>query len=194
GAPQQVASAAAPAPARPNAVANQAPVPPARESNGRPGTGQTPPVANPAEGSTSVQSTLERLRAQQAAAAAARPRPAAAAAPAPGGGAPAGTATLTAGEVRGVADKISECWSVDAGAPGLESIVVELRVEADASGVVRVVRPAGSVPSEPRARAVFEAARRALMDPKCSPLPFPRDKLAAINTATFRFNPRGLTR
>jgi len=60
--------------------------------------------------------------------------------------------------------------------------------------VVRVVRPAGSVPSEPRARAVFEAARRALMDPKCSPLPFPRDKLAAINTATFRFNPRGLTR
>jgi hypothetical protein len=57
-----------------------------------------------------------------------------------------------------------------------------------------VVRPAGSIPSEPRARAVYEAARRALLDPKCSPLPFPRDKLAAINASTFRFNPRGLAR
>ncbi|MBP0443552.1 hypothetical protein J8J14_02065, partial [Roseomonas sp. SSH11] len=196
--PQQQAAAsppAPPAPARPNPVPNQPPVPPARESNNRPGTGQTPPVQNPAERSNSVQNTLERLRAAQAQnqAPTARANPAPAA-PSRGGGAPTGTAALTSGEIRGVADKISECWSVDAGAPDLASIIVELRVEADANGVVRVVRPAGSIPTEPRARAVFEAARRALMDPKCSPLPFPRDKLAAINNATFRFNPRGLTR
>jgi hypothetical protein len=176
-------------------VPAQPPVPPARETNQRPGSGQTPPVQRPAERSNSVQNTLDRLRAQQAQNQPPRSRVnPAAGAPSAGGGAPTGAAALTSGEIRGVADKISECWSVDAGAPNLETIVVELRVEADAAGVVRVVRPAGSVPTEPRARAVFEAARRALMDPKCSPLPFPRDKLAAINNAIFRFNPRGLTR
>jgi hypothetical protein len=170
-------------------------VPPARESNNRPGTGQTPPVDKPAERSNSVQNTLERLRAMQAQnqAPTSRVNPAAGS-PSRGGGAPTGTAALTSGEIRGVAEKISECWSVDAGAPDIASIVVELKVEADPQGVVRRVMPAGSIPSDPRARAVYEAARRALLDPKCSPLPFPRDKLAAINASTFRFNPRGLAR
>jgi len=178
-------------------------VPPARDSNARPGTGQTPPVQNPAERSNSVQNTLDRLRAAQASNQPPRARPnpsggagtpAAGAGTPAGGGAPTGSAALTSGEIRGVADRISECWSVDGGAPDIGAIVVELRVEADAGGVVRVVRPNGGIPSDPRARAVFEAARRALMDPKCSPLPFPRDKLASINASVFRFSPRGLTR
>ncbi len=140
------------------------------------------------------QETLERLRAQIATNAA----PSRPASPTPGapsaGGAPTGIASLTAGEVRGVADRISECWSVDAPGSNLDSVIVEVRVETDVGGNVRVVRPAGNAPAGGAARVVYEAARRALLDPRCSPLPFPREKLSAINASVFRFTARGLAR
>ncbi|MFC4170353.1 hypothetical protein [Teichococcus aestuarii] len=139
-------------------------------------------------------STLERVRAAQQQNEPPRARTNSGGAPPSCGGAPSGAALLTAGEVRGVSERISECWSVDAGMLNLDQIVVELRVDIDPGGVIRNVRPAGSVPSEPRARAVYESARRALLDQKCSPLPVPREKIPSLNAATFRFNPRGLVR
>ena len=168
------------------------PVPPPPDPGKTPGTSQTPEVKRPQERSTSVQNTLERLRQQQQ-----REPPRARAtppsgAPQQGGGAPTGTADLTASEKSGLADKIGECWKVDAGALNVREIVVELRIEVDAGGVVRAVRPVGSAPSDPRARMVFEAARRALLDPQCNPLPLPRDRLAVLRDTIFRFNPREL--
>lgn len=136
---------------------------------------------------------MERLRQQQQQqtppTARANPAPGA---PQQGGGAPQGTANLTAAERAGLADKIGECWAVDAGAPNIQSIIVELRVVTDAGGTVRQVLPNGGVPTEPRARMVFEAARRALLDPRCNPLPLPRERLDALRDTVFRFNPREL--
>ncbi|MFD1110424.1 cell envelope integrity protein TolA, partial [Pseudoroseomonas ludipueritiae] len=191
--PQQQASAAPPAPPRPDSRPSQ--TPPAPEPSKQAGTGRTPPVQRPAEQSNSVQNTLERLRAAQAQQEAPRARASSPAGrPAAGGGAPNGNAMLSQGEIRGVADRISECWSVDAGMMGLDQIVVLLQVDMDPSGTIRNVRAPSGVPSDPRARAVFESARRALLDPKCSPLPIPREKIQAINNSTFRFNPKGLVR
>ncbi|MCX8133262.1 MAG: hypothetical protein N3D18_04760 [Roseococcus sp.] len=148
-------------------------------------------MPRPEERSQSVLNTLERLRQQQQQQQppTARPNPAPAA-PAPGGGAPAGAGQLTAAERAGIAERIGECWAVDAGAPNLRDIVVEFRIEADAQGVVRRVMPVGAPPADPRARMVFEAARRALLDARCNPLPIPRGGVAALNAATYRFNPR----
>jgi hypothetical protein len=152
-------------------------------------------VQRPAENSSSVQNTLERLRAAQAQNQAPNARASSAPGrPPAGGGAPTGNALLSQGEIRGVADRISECWSVDAGMMDLDKIVVDLRVEIDAGGTIRNVRAATGVPSDPRARAVFESARRALLDPKCSPLPIPREKMQSLSTSIFRFNPKGLVR
>jgi hypothetical protein len=167
-------------------------VPPPPTPSQQPGTGQTPPVARPQERSASVQNTLERLRQQQqqqAPTARANPQ---AGAPRAGGGTPTGAAPLTQGEIRGIADQISECWNVDAGAPNISEIVVSLRVELDGAGTVRNVRPDGGVPGDPRARAVYESARRALLSPACNPLKVPREKLVTLQSSTFRFNPRGL--
>jgi hypothetical protein len=169
------------------------PAPPPPEPAQAAGTGRTPPVARPEERSNSVQNTLERLRQAQTQ----NTPPTARANPAPsqpsrGGGAPTGTAELTQGERTGLADKISECWSVDAGGLNIHEVVVELRVDVDAGGVVRNVRPNGSVPGDARARSVYEAARRALLDPRCNPLPLPRERLAALRNTVFRFNPRDL--
>ncbi len=194
---QQQQAAAQPAPPTPTPPLPlpPPPVPPPPTPSQTAGTGQTPPVERPAERSTSVQNTLDRLRAAQQQQEPPRARASSAAGrPASGGGSPTGNALLSQGEVRGVADRISECWSVDAGMLGLDQIVVELQVDVDAGGTIRNVRAPRGVPSDPRARAVFESARRALLDPKCSPLPIPREKLQSLNNAIFRFNPRGLIR
>jgi len=202
--PQQTAQAptppkpAAPRPAPPRPEpplpVPPRPVPPPPEPVRQAGTGQTPPVQRPQERSQSVLNTLERLRQQQQ-----REAPRARAnppqgAPQQGGGAPSGTAALTAGDIRGLADQISECWSVDAGMMGLSDIVVELRVQVDGQGVVRNVVPVRSIPADPRVRAVYESARRALLAPQCNPLKVPVSKLQTIMASTFRFNPRGLVR
>jgi hypothetical protein len=152
-------------------------------------------VPRPQEQSQSVLNTLERLRAQQQQEAP-RTRPASPPPqPARGGGAPAGTAQLTAGERAAVGERISECWIVDPGMLGLQDIQVTLLAVVDQAGVIREVRPGPEgVPRDPRARSVYEAARRALLDPACSPLPVPRERLAAVNNFEFRFTPRGFIR
>jgi hypothetical protein len=151
-------------------------------------------VARPQENSTSVQNTLERLRnaQQQDRAPTARPNPSGA--PRQGGGSPTGTAALTQGEIRGLADQVAECWNVDSGMLGLQDITVELRVQLDGQGNVRNVVPAGNMPTDPRVRSVFESARRALLAPACNPLKVPADKLQTVMASTFRFSPRGLVR
>ena len=171
-----------------------APVPPPPETAQQAGTGQTPPVARPQERSQSVMNTLERLRTaqQQDRPPTARPNPSGS--PQQGGGSPAGSAALTQGEIRGLADQISECWNVDRGMLGLEQIVVELRVQLDSQGVVRNVVPNGAPPTDPRARSVYESARRALMSPQCNPLRVPPSKYQTVMASIFRFNPRGLVR
>jgi hypothetical protein len=169
------------------------PVPPPPTPSQQAGTGQTPPVQRPQERSRSVLNTLENLRSAQRQTEAPRARPSPqSGAPQQGGGTPTGTASLSSGEKAGLAEKISECWSVDGGGVGVREVIVELRVVVDAGGVVRNVTSNGAVPSDPRARSVYEAARRALLDPRCNPLPLPRERLAALRDTVFRFNPRDL--
>lgn len=158
---------------------------------------QTPPVQRPQEGSTALQNTLERLRQQQAQQEPPRPRQPQGGRP-PTPGAPGGTAPtpgLTRGEIDGLRELIEGCWSVDAGMRGLEEIVVELQVRLRPDGSVVQVRPAGPTNTgDPRWRTVYETAQRALLSPRCNPLPIPPEKRPTVETAVFRFNARGLVR
>jgi hypothetical protein len=154
----------------------------------------TPPVQRPLEGSTAVQNTLERLRQQQQQNQPPRPAQPQGGAPRPAG-APGGTAAtpaLTRGEIDGLANRISECWSVDAGMLGLSEITVEMRVRLRPDGSVVQVIPARQYTG--REQIVAEQARRALMSPQCNPLPIPREKLPTVEASVFRFSPRGLVR
>jgi hypothetical protein len=189
---------AKPRPEPPPPIPPKAPAPPtpaaprpAPQPSPQAGTGQTPPVKKPEANSSSVLNTLERLQQTSRSSEPARGPPAnAPARTASGGGAPGGAAPLTSGEKGALANRISECWAVDAGGQGVAGIVVSLRVDVDAGGTVRNVRPEGGYPSDPRVRAVFDAARRALLDPRCNPLPLSRDRVAALRDTVFRFNPR----
>jgi hypothetical protein len=154
----------------------------------------TPPVQRPLEGSTTVQNTLERLRQQQAQNQPPRPAQQQGGAPRPQG-APGGTAAtpgLTRGEIDGLSNRISECWSVDAGMLGLAEITVEMRVRLRPDGSVVQVIPVR--PYTGREQIVAEQARRALLSPQCNPLPIPREKFATVEASVFRFSPRGLVR
>jgi hypothetical protein len=144
-----------------------------------------------------VLNTLERLRQQQASNRPPTARPSAQQArPSAPGGAPNATDLLNAGERAAVGERVGECWRVDQGMLGLSEMRVSLVAIVDRGGIIRNVLPGpDGVPSEARARALYEQARRALLDPACSPLPVPAGRLqAGENRFQFNFSPRGFLR
>ncbi|MCZ8149798.1 MAG: hypothetical protein O9325_18350, partial [Roseomonas sp.] len=171
------------------------PAPPPPQPAQAAGTGQTPPVQRPQENSRAVENTLERLRAQQAQQQppTGRPNPQAGR-PASGGGTPTGTAQLTQGEIRGIAEHVAQCWSVDPGMLNLQEREIIVRVRIRPPGVIYDVIPQGGPPSDPRDRALLESARRALRDPRCEALPINADRIPAVEATPFRFRPQGFIR
>ena len=102
----------------------------------------------------------------------ARPNPVQGGAPQTGGN-PKGdiTATLSQAQRGAIGDKVRECWTKDPGALDLEKMQVMVTATLDPrDGTVRDVVPAeqdrARVAGEPRLRAFFERARRAILDPR----------------------------
>ncbi|HEY2133694.1 MAG TPA: hypothetical protein VGH36_12095 [Acetobacteraceae bacterium] len=134
---------------------------------------------------------------KQTQSATARPNPVRGGAPTPAGSARGDiTATLSADQRAAIGDKVRECWTKDAGALNEDQMQVMLTVTLDASGTARLVEPAtsdvGRISGDPRLRAFFERARRAVLDPRCGNDLLPKDKLVnngAPNRLTFRFSP-----
>ncbi len=171
-APEQAAPAPLPPPPIPP-PARAPPTPPAP-----PVARATPPAQAPAPDNKSLESALDRLRAQLAS----KDLPRATTSPprggAPGGGSPTGTdnALLTANVRRAIGDRLRECWTGDKGALDYDKQFVRLVVTTDATGTIRIAdisandasRTGGGV-----ARAFAERARRAALDPQCAQLPLP---------------------
>jgi hypothetical protein len=161
-------------------------------------TSQPNPTKNAAAESQALENTLEKLRAREKQQ---RP-PTAKANPLQGGapqvgGSPKGdiTASLSQAQRAAIGDKVRECWTKDAGALNVDQMQVMVTATLDQDGTVRVVEPAdeakAAVASDPRLRAFFERARRAILDPRCSRDLVSKDKLnqGAISKLTFRFRP-----
>ena len=147
--------------------------------------------------SSTVLNTLEKLRSMNIdqKAPTSRYNPAQGGAP-HGGGNPNNsdaTASLTSAQRGAIGDKVRECWTIDSGAEGVQNMQVLLKVTIDAAGTVRSVLPApseyGRISADPVFQAFTERARRALLDYRCSPLPWPPALLGAPRTFTFRFSP-----
>jgi hypothetical protein len=86
---------------------------------------------------------------------------------------------------------LRRCWSVDAGMMGARDTTISIEAELSGSRAVKTIRAPSGVPTDPRKRALFEAARRSLLNPSCSPLPRIDVK---SNTLTLRFNGTGFIR
>jgi hypothetical protein len=172
------------------------PAPPAPPAPVSPTT-QPHPTTNPAAMSETVLNTLDKLRAMNLdqKAPTARYNPAQGGAP-HGGGNPNNhdaTASLTSAERGAIGEKVRQCWFIDGGAEGVESMSVLLKVETDPTGTVRGVQIAssdvGRYESDPVFAAFTDRARRALLDFRCSALPLPPALEGRPQTFTFRFSP-----
>lgn len=85
---------------------------------------------------------------------------------------------ITENELAALSRQMHKCWSIPIGAEGAHDAVVHMRVWANPDRTIRKVEYEEilRVQADPAFRAMAESARRALLDPRCSPLDLPPEK------------------
>jgi outer membrane biosynthesis protein TonB len=101
---------------------------------------------------------------------------------------------VTASEIDAIREKIRKCWIVPAGARGAKDLVVDIDMTIERDGTVKSadIVDKSRVAADPFYRAAAESARRAVLDPKCNPLPLSPEKYEQWKNLTMSFNPRDM--
>lgn len=88
--------------------------------------------------------------------------------------------------------QLEQCWNRPAGAKDGKDLNVDIKVEINPDATVRsaVIVKTSKPLSDPYMRAVAESAKRAVQNPKCSPLKLPLDRYEQWKTVTIVFTPR----
>ena len=122
-----------------------------------------------------------------------RPRAAATAPPSSQPRAPLGN-QLTASEKDMIIQQIERCWVVPAGARDARDLDIEIKAVVNPDGTVRqaAIVDTGRYAADPFFRAAADSAKRAVLNPQCSPLRVPPDKYEAWHNLDLFFNPKDL--
>lgn len=101
---------------------------------------------------------------------------------------------LTANEIDAVRQTIRKCWTFHAGSQGAKDIVVDIQIELEPDGTVKSaeIMDKDRLVKDPAFRTAAESAKRAVLDPNCSPLPLPPKKYEQWKTSAFRFDPKDM--
>lgn len=101
---------------------------------------------------------------------------------------------LTANEIDAVRQAIRKCWTFHAGSQGAKDIIVDIQMDLEPDGTVKSaeIMDKDRFAKDPAFRTAAESAKRAVLDPNCSPLPFPPKKYDKWKTSAFRFNPKDM--
>lgn len=85
---------------------------------------------------------------------------------------------VTASELNALANQLISCWQIPIGAKNVNDMVVKVRIWANADRTVKRVEIEDKLRavSDPAFRALAESAKRAVLDPFCSPLEIPEEK------------------
>lgn len=103
------------------------------------------------------------------------------------------TKPLSISEIDAIRQQISKCWSPPIGAKDAGEMVVSLRINIDPDGTVTKVGMVngGKYNSDPFYKAAADAARRAVLNPRCNPLKnLPTDKYERWKEIELNFDPR----
>ncbi len=102
------------------------------------------------------------------------------------------TRQLSMSEIDLVKRQISDCWNVPAGAKDAQDLNVVLEVEVNRDGTVRTadIKDGLRSMSDPFYRAAAESAKRAMFNPKCTPLRLPPDRYEHWRSMIITFNPK----
>lgn len=122
-----------------------------------------------------------------------RPRVAATAPPSSQPRAPLGS-QLSASERDLIIQQIERCWVVPAGARDAQDLNIEIKAVVNPDGTVRqaAIVDGGRYAADPFFRAAADSAKRAILNPQCSPLRVPPDKYEAWHDLDLFFNPKDL--
>jgi hypothetical protein len=103
---------------------------------------------------------------------------------------------LTQSENAAMADKVRPCWSVNDGGRDATQLIVYIVVDMAVDGRVTDAQIAdetrAAMGGNPMLQAFAEAGRRAVLNPRCQPLPYPQHKYAQLKRFVFKFDPRDM--
>jgi hypothetical protein len=87
--------------------------------------------------------------------------------------------------------KISPCWNIPAGAKDAQDLSIEINLAMNPDGTVQKaeIQDRTRMQTDPFFRAAAESALRAVLNPRCSPLPLPREQYQVWQDLTLNFNP-----
>lgn len=99
---------------------------------------------------------------------------------------------VTRSEQDAVKEKIRPCWYFDAGAVDASKWIVGVRAQMAPDGRVLTAQILPSSQSGPAYTRAAEAARRAVLNPQCQPLPLPPGKYNQWKELDLYFNPQDM--
>lgn len=91
-----------------------------------------------------------------------------------------------------IRQQIQPCWSPPVGAADAENLAVAIFIRVDQRGNVSEARvvDAGAMAKNPFAQAAADAARRAVLNPRCQPFQLPQNRYDLWKEIEFNFDPR----
>lgn len=101
---------------------------------------------------------------------------------------------VTATELDVLRQHFRKCWIVPVGVRGAKDLAVEVRMKIGKDGVVKTadIADKGRMGRDPLFRSAAESARRAAMDPRCSPVPLSPEKYEQWKDLEMTFNPKDM--
>ena len=101
---------------------------------------------------------------------------------------------MTGTEIDAVRRTIARCWLVPNGARGAKDLVVVIQMKLAKDGTVTkaVIADMARYKTDPAFKAAADSARRAVLDPKCNPLPLPPEKYDQWKDIEMPFNPKDM--
>lgn len=99
---------------------------------------------------------------------------------------------LTLSEMDALRHQLAGCWNVPTGAMDAENLIVDVQVVVRPDRTVQsaTIVDQGRYNSDTFFRAAADSARRAVLNPSCSPLLLPPDQYETWKNMVVRFNPR----
>lgn len=97
---------------------------------------------------------------------------------------------LTISQEDALRRQIEQCWNIPTGARDAQDMIVEVHIVVNPDRTVQSAEVIGGNMSDPFYRAAAESAKRAILNPKCSPLQLPEGREADWHEMTLRFNPK----
>lgn len=95
---------------------------------------------------------------------------------------------------RQVISQVAPCWNINPGSKGAENLAVVVRMQMNPDGTVQSasIEDQARYFSEPFFQSAADAAKRAVLNPRCNPIKLPPDKYQVWREILINFDPRDL--